>query len=145
MERTLAILGLSSLFLTLPGGASPAVAQDYKVVAHPDVPAGSLTRDQLSRLFMKKTTEWADGTAVVPVDQDSASRPREAFSQDVHGKDTRAVVAFWQKRVFSGRGMPPLIRANDALVLDYVRTTPGAVGYVSAGAPADGLKVIRVE
>ena len=132
---TLALLALAPL----------ALAQGYKVVAHPTTPAASLSKSDVARLFLKKVTSWSDGTRVVPVDQDRTSKTRNAFSVDVHGKDPNAVAAYWQKQIFSGRGVPPVVKKTDAQVLEFVRSTPGAVGYVSASATTSGVKTIRVE
>ena len=38
--------------------------------------------------------------------------------------------------------MPPPALDNDEQVILYVRGHPGAVGYVSAGAPAAGVKTV---
>ena len=112
---------------------------------HPSGGVDSLSKGQLSRFFLKKATEWPDGTAVVPVDQERTSIVREAFSDDVHGKGPGAIAAYWQRQIFSGRGVPPLVKGSDAQVLDYVRSTPGAIGYVGASTPTEGVKVLTVE
>ncbi len=125
--------------------AEGAVAADFKVVANPSVPVTSLTRATLSSAFLKKTDKWPDGTPVVPVDQSHDSTVRQSFCREVHDKSLAMVDAFWQKQVFSGRATPPLAKANDTDVIAYVRSVPGAIGYVSTSAEAAGLKQIRVE
>ena len=67
-----------------------------------------------------------------------------AFSQEILGRSLDMVESHWQAQVFSGRGTPPTGVANDQAVLDFVRRTPGAVGYVSRGASTSGVKVITV-
>lgn len=42
--------------------------------------------------------------------------------------------AFLQQQIFSGRATPPAELASDAEVIAFVARTPGAIGYVSAGA-----------
>ena len=37
------------------------------------------------------------------------------------------------EQIFSGRANPPPARASDADVLTYVRSNPGAIGYVAGG------------
>lgn len=128
---------------TLVGVA--AAAQRYKVIAHPHVTVSSLSRADISQLFMKKVTKWHDGAPVVPVDQLLGSEVREAFSHDVHGKGAAAVDAYWQKQIFSGRDVPPVTKANDGDVIAYVRANDGAIGYVSASTDTSGVKVIEVE
>ncbi len=122
-----------------------AAPQGYKVVANAKVPADRLTRAEISQLFLKKTTKWRDGSAVVPVDQPLSSEVRDSFSREVHGKGAAAVDAYWQKQIFSGRDLPPVTKANDAEVLAYVRANSGAIGYVSPGVETTGVKTIEVQ
>jgi ABC-type phosphate transport system substrate-binding protein len=135
-------LAVAAALAALPG-AAPAVADDFKVVVHPDNPASELDREALSRLFLKKSLRWPDGVAVEPVEP-SALRLREAFAGQIHRKRLGAVRSYWTQVIFSGRDVPPLERAGDAEVLAYVRATRGAVGYVSASADAAGVKVLTV-
>ena len=135
------VLGLSSISMLGTSGA----AAGFKLVAHPSVQATSMSRAVVSAAFLKKTDKWPDGTAIVPVDQGRDSALREAFSKDVHEKSLAMIDAYWQKQVFSGRGSPPTTRNSDAEVLAFVRSTTGAIGYVSAGADTTGLKEIRIE
>ena len=122
-----------------------ATASDFKLVAHPSVPVTSLSRAELSAVFLKKTSKWPDGTPIVPVEPDHDSSLRLAFCRTVHDKTVAMIDSYWQKQVFSGRSSPPLTKASDAEVIAYVRGARGAVGYVSSGADLAGLKEIRVE
>ena len=125
--------------------AGAAEAGDYKIVAHPSVPVSSLSRAAVSSYFLKKADRWPDGTPIVPVDQAPSSPLRASFTREIHDKSAEMISAYWQKQVFSGRAAPPSAKASDAEVLAYVRSTPGAIGYVSAGASTAGVKEIRLE
>ncbi len=131
--------------VALAGIALSASAQSgFKVVANPSVSVSNLMTAQLSQIFLKKIGTFPDGSAAVPVDQLVSSPVREAFSQAVHAREAPAVEAYWQKKVFSGRGLPPAAYSSDAQVIAFVKTTPGAIGYVSTGAATEGVKVIAV-
>jgi len=126
--------------------ASTVLAQEgYKIIVNSANPESSMTRSEVSRLFLKKRTTWPDGTRVLPVDLSRTSDTRRAFSEDVHGKNPDAVAAYWQTLVFSGRDLPPAVKASDADVLNLVRTERGAIGYVSAGASTQGVKVLTLQ
>ena len=64
--------------------------------------------------------------------------------RSVHQKDVDAIASYWQVLVFSGREVPPRIVKSDAEMLQFVRDTPGAVGYVSEDVPLAGVKPIAV-
>ncbi|MCL4818703.1 MAG: phosphate ABC transporter substrate-binding protein [Vicinamibacteria bacterium] len=136
-----AVLALAAL-AALPAATAASQGPGYRVVVHPQNTTPSLSRSELTRLFMKKITAWPDGKTVVPVDQERVAPVRQAFSSAVHMKDSDAVAAHWQVLVFSGRDTPPRTLRSDDEVVAFVRENPGAVGYVSEGASLAGVRVV---
>ncbi len=126
---------------------APAAAANpgFKVVVNASNPTTSISKEQLSRCFMKQTNTWINGATVTPVDLSAASSVRVEFSTAVHDRDVNAVKSYWQRQIFSGRGVPPPEKASDEEVLAFVRANPGAVGYVSSGTPVGaGAKVLEI-
>jgi ABC-type phosphate transport system substrate-binding protein len=145
--RTLLVLGCLLLAGTAStGDAQPAHSAAFVVIVHADNPVRAIARDDLSKIFLKRTVKWPDGKVVEPVDLVPAAASRNAFTAGVHRKSVAAIRAFWQQQIFSGRDVPPPEKATDADVTDFVKEHAGAVGYVSPTAtlPA-GVKSIRVE
>lgn len=140
MTRIL-VLVLAAVLCATPAGFA---AGGFRVVANASVHTTSLTKAAASALFLKKNTHWEDGSAVVAVDQTDQSPVRAAFSTAVHGKSVAAIKSYWQQQIFSGRDVPPVEKRSDTEVLDFVRATPGAVGYVSDGAAVGGVTVIEI-
>jgi ABC-type phosphate transport system substrate-binding protein len=130
--------------LALVAFAAPAGAQGFQVIAHPDAGVSELSTKDLEKLFLKKTKKLGDVSAK-PVDQAKGSAVRAAFSKAALGRDVAAVETYWQQQVFSGKNVPPTTKGGDAEVLAYVQSTPGAIGYVSAGAATSGVTVITVK
>ncbi len=144
--RTLALLAVLATFLAAAMAAPPAHAASFKLVVHSSNPVRSLSRDQISKIFLKKVTRWNDGGETRPVDLDDESRTREALSETIHGKDVASVKSYWQKMIFSGRATPPPELSSDAEVLAFVRSNPGAIGYVSAATSVgSGVAVVEIE
>jgi ABC-type phosphate transport system substrate-binding protein len=136
----------AALGVLLCVAASSARGQEgYKVVVHPDNAEASVTRQQLSEIFLKRVTQWPDGSRTLPVDQPEGAPVRESFSREVHGRRAGAIKSHWLQVVFSGRGVPPPEKESDDDVIAYVKAKPGAVGYVSAGQRTDDVKVLRVD
>jgi ABC-type phosphate transport system substrate-binding protein len=109
----------------------------FFVIVHRSNPVVSMSRAELSVIYMKRKSSWQ------PVDQQPAARVRERFSRAIHGKSVAYVTRYWQRLIFSGRGIPPRQLPSDAAVIEFVKNNPNAIGYVAA-APGDGVKVIRV-
>jgi ABC-type phosphate transport system substrate-binding protein len=137
----LVTLGVSLLPVALPAQAEPG----FQVVVNGSNAVGSLTLRQVSSYFLRKSKSWPDGQAVEPVDLPAQSGVREAFSRTVHKKAVSAVRAYWNQQIFSGLGVPPPSVGSDTEVLEYVRSRPGAIGYVSSGAAmGQGVKAISI-
>lgn len=136
---------VAALLLVASGARPPAERAEFRVVAHGGSPVHEMRRRDVSGLFLKQATSWPDGESVMPVDQPERSPVRAAFTHAVHRRTLAAVRAYWQQQVFTGSRTPPPTRATDAEVLEWVRKTPGAVGYVSsAAAPGPGVHVIEL-
>jgi ABC-type phosphate transport system substrate-binding protein len=115
----------------------------FVVVANGANLMSSISRSELAALFTKKEQSFSDGTPAFPVDLPDDDPIHEAFAQAIHGKSPRALRAYWQQQIFSGRNVPPPQRSSDDQVLAYVRTTVGAIGYVRATAHlGPGIKVL---
>ncbi|AMW06508.1 hypothetical protein GEMMAAP_02945 [Gemmatimonas phototrophica] len=125
--------------------AAPAAAQDFKVIVNSANSTTDLPADVTAKLFLKQTTKFPNGTAAQPVDQAKTSPVRATFSKTVLGRAVSAVESYWQQQIFSGKDVPPPAKASDDDVVAYVKATPGAIGYVSAGASTAGVKVVDVK
>ena len=126
-------------------GAQEAQAQDFQVVVNAAAGTDEISTGDLSKIFQKKAGKLPSGESASPVDQDKDAAVRESFSQAVHGRSANQIESFWQQQIFSGKDVPPEKKGSDAEVLDFVRSNPGAIGYVSGSASLGaGVKVIRV-
>ena len=118
----------------------------YKLVVHAANPVTTLSRDNVTQIFLKKTTTWPNGQPIAPVDQRSDAPSRHAFSLSVLRRETHEVASYWNQMIFSGRALPPPTKGSDEEVLAFVRTNPNAIGYVDGETPiGEGVKVVRVQ
>lgn len=139
---------LAPLILTVFGLAPGRVAaQDvsYRVVVNATNPVVRLTRDQVSKIFLRKINQWDNHQPVLPVDQTADTPVRRTFTKEIHGRTIASIQTWWQQQTFAGVGVAPPERATDAEVLDYVRRYPNAIGYVRADVPVGSdLKIIEI-
>ena len=139
----LVLLALAASLAT--GSPLQAQGSAYQIIVHSSNPLSSISRDEASKLFLRKATKWSTGAEVVPVDQPEGSDTRAAFTKAVLKKSVAAVKSYWQQQIFSGRGVPPTEKGTDADVVAFVRANPNAIGYVSSSAPVSGsVKILTV-
>lgn len=143
MLKTLKLfLTMIVLFFSLSGPLS--AGETFKIIVHPSNQVSSMTKDEASKLFLKKVTEWENGHPVLPIDLGAASSVRENFSKEIHGKTVTAIKSYWQQKIFSGRDVPPPEKQSDTEVLAYVQANADAIGYIAEGSPAGNAKVVKI-
>jgi len=142
LEKSAIIVFLTVLMWTVPAVAS---GQGFKVVVNEANSSETISIQQLENIFMKKMATWSNGRPVIPVDQTASSSTRNGFSKVVFSRDTNAIKSYWQRQIFSGRGVPPPEKASDDEVLAFIRVNSGAIGYVSSNADVgSGVRVLEV-
>lgn len=146
MKKLLPAGTLFAILALTAGWAHPMPAPaSFRVIVHSEVPVESLTRSELSEIFLKSRVTWPDGTPIRPIDHPIRSSLRARFLQAVYGKSPRFMTRYWHRRIFAGRDLPPPEAISDADVVAFVRQNRGAIGYVSAaGSIPDGVKIVEL-
>jgi ABC-type phosphate transport system substrate-binding protein len=134
-KRIFTLAAMTAAIAAAPGAVQ---AQGYQVVVHAGTAVSELPKAAVSKIFLKQSKTFPGGGAAHPVDQDRASSARAGFSTAVHGKSVASIEEFWLQQVFAGKDEPPAQQKDDAAVIAYVGSTPGAIGYVSASAAVSG-------
>lgn len=116
-----------------------AAESDVIVIAHPSVPA--LDAATVNRLYTGRAIEVA-GNPVTPVNAVAGSPVRQRFLGYYLRQDEEKYRAYWTVRRHVGKGVPPRELKTSAEVIEYVQSTPGAVGYIDAADLKPGVKVV---
>jgi ABC-type phosphate transport system substrate-binding protein len=135
------VWGALTCVLLLAAAPLGAQADDYVVIVHPDVPVDRLTAAELGRLFQRRTTQWSDGTQVMPVEEVGPLRAR--FYRDTMRMSVAEVGNYWVRQAMTAGVQPPRLLGSADLVIAYVAATPGAVAFVEASAHL-GTRVKRI-
>ncbi len=143
MTRCLATILVLSL-LAAGAAAQPGAASGLLVVANAEVPADTLSTQLLQRIFLGKTTSWGDGLTIQPVMLEDHA-VHESFLTGVLDRSEESFSVYWKRMVFAGRGEPPLAFDTHGELADFLRSTPGAIGFLPAGADTVGLKIVTVD
>jgi ABC-type phosphate transport system substrate-binding protein len=141
--RRAVLVGSLALF-AVSAGAQTTQPAPYKVIVNTSNPVTWVKKSELAAMFLKKADSWPTGALVVPVDQPERAAVRQSFSRDIIGKPPAAVKSYWNQLVYSGRSVPPPEKLTDDEVINFVKNTPSAVGYISATTKSKGVKVLVV-
>ena len=131
------------LLLGLVGCWSAASAQDVVLVANKGVQISEIKNSDLRAIFTGEKTRFADGSHAVPVTLKGGA-VHEVFLTKHLGESPDEFRAQWRKAVFTGQGSMPKAFDSESSLIEYVATTPGALGYVSRVSATDNVKLITV-
>lgn len=118
-----------------------ARADGLLVIASHQIPVNSVSTEDLAAIYLIQKTAWGNGLPVVPVNREATSAVREHFSEKVFDRSPRELAEYWNRLRFQGKH-PPLVQTSDQAVLGFVRSVPGAIGYIDAGQTPTGVKVV---
>ena len=104
-------------------GMGQAHAQSVVVICHPSV---TLSAAEIKDVFLGEK-QLAGATKLVPVDNNSL---QEAFLGKIVHMDPAKYSGHWTKKSFRDGLTAPAVKGSDAEVIEFVKRTPGAVGYV---------------
>lgn len=121
---------------------TPVLCRAELVVIVPaDCAVQMLDNTQIARLFLGKKSRLPTGEIAVPVDQ-SKGPIRDQFYEKFTGKSRARINEYWAQRLFTGTGAPPLQLTTSAEVVNYVASTPHAIGYVDSNMVDQRVKVV---
>lgn len=123
--------------------ASCSAFAELTIVVNP-ANANELDAKKVQRIFLGKDKKFPDGSEVLAVNLSADSATRNSFDENVLGRNSSQVSAYWSKLVFTGKGIPPKEVNTDAEVIDLVSKNPSVIGYVDSSALTDAVKVIKL-
>jgi ABC-type phosphate transport system substrate-binding protein len=127
--------------MVIVGCCLAARAQDVVLVANKSVRISEISEADVRAIFTGVKTRFSDGSHAVPVTL-KGGPAHEVFLKNHLGEDPDQFRARWRKAVFTGQGAMPKAYDSESALLEYVASTPGALGYVSRAPAQDGVKTL---
>ena len=125
---------------SLARAGTPDPAASLLVVANLDTPP--IDEAMLQRVYLGKVVE-IQSRPIIPVNLTKGNSLRKAFMERVLEHPDDKFIAYWTVRRYIGQGTPPREFATIQEQIEFLRTTPGAVGYVHDIAELKpGLKIL---
>jgi ABC-type phosphate transport system substrate-binding protein len=138
------IPGFSTIAMLLALAGNIAAAE-VVIVVSPQNPTTTLSRSEVSNIFLGKINRFPNGQPAVPIDQPESSQPRKEFYRDVSNKQPADLKAYWSRMIFTGRGQPPMVVDGNEQVKKSLAGRPDGIGYIDRAAVDDSVKVLAVQ
>jgi ABC-type phosphate transport system substrate-binding protein len=126
LQHLLAALLLLTASTACPLESAPGV----DVIVSPSLASTKLDRSLLRSVFTMRLRQWPDGSTVrvfVLPDSDPLS---DQFYRERLGMYSYVLRRAWDRMVFTGTGFAPTMVQTEKEMIERVRSTPGAIGYV---------------
>ena len=117
------------------------VQAEISVIVNP-ANANAVVADDLNRLFLGRSSSFADGSKATPLNLAEGQASRDEFDSKVLNRSSAQLKAYWSKLVFTGKGTPPKELADDAAVKAAVAADASAIGYISSASVDGSVKVV---
>ena len=136
-RHLIAILSLCLSLLPAQGAAA------QYIVANSTIEQTVISRQDIRSMYLNQKPKWSTGLRVklAIIDQ---GKDRDNFLRTFIGKNSARFDRHWKRQLFTGKGIPPETFANQEALLNYVRTTPGAIGYVDSETPPETVVILQI-
>jgi len=133
---------LGGVLLGLPW---TAVRAELVVVVSAQNPIRSLSRAELSDIYLGRMQRLPNGERIVPIDQKYSAPAYEEFYGTYLGRSLAQIAAHWSKLIFTGRGEPPRAVPDGSAAADIVAQNPQAIAYLDRALVDARLRIVPIE
>ena len=130
------------LFLFLAGYS--CLAQEYTVIGN-GTGSQSYAAAELKSIFKPRNSNWTSGRPVVIVLPGATSPIRDQVARDMYKSSFVAMQKYWLSLVFQGRFNAPVILNTDEETVNFIKKTPGAIGFIQDPALAPSGLLIKIK
>jgi len=130
MLRRLRCLLAAALLLVSPLAIPQDSGFEVEVIVTPSLAKVTLDRSFLRAVFMMRVRQWPDGTPIRVFVLPDDNPLSDQFYRVQLGTYSYVLRRAWDRMVFTGTGFAPTLVKSEAEMIERVRTTPGAIGFV---------------
>ncbi len=132
----LMLVFIGMLFVLLVGVfVHPAFADEQKaeavIIGNKNIPKSSLSKTDIQNIFLGKKTKL-DNTKITFVILKSGD-VHKSFLKEYLSRTPAQYKKYWKKIVFTGKGKAPKTCKTEEDLIEYVKNTKKAIGYIGSG------------
>lgn len=125
--------------------AGTVCAAEVVVVVSSQNPIETLSRAQITDIYLGRMNRFPNGKPVKPIDLSESSPLRSEFYSRYLGRSPSQIKAHWSRLIFTGRGQPPPTVASSAVMAELVAENPEAIGYLYLDFLNERLRVVSID
>ena len=130
------------LFLTLWLLTVAHAHGEQKIIVNQSVPISDPDWIYLNQIFAMQIRKWPDDSAIQVFTLPSTSELHRDFTVKQLKIQAHQLDRIWNRMLFTGTGKAPTVVESEKEMLEMVKSTPGAIGYVSGEYPVSDVKLL---
>ena len=115
---------------------------ELAIIVHPKNTLQVLSKAELKRIYLGVTEVFPNGLLISAVDQPKQSSMKREFYKKVVGKGLPQVSAYWSRRIFTGKGVPPRALKSDGEIKAWIASHPESIAYIDVKNVDHSVKTI---
>lgn len=120
-----------------------------EIIVNPSVNVRSISASSLRNIYTLRQTSWPGGQTIVVFVLPDNHPAHEAFTKEKLGLYPYRLRQIWDRLSYSGMASAPIEVKDENELRARVRSTPGAIGYITKDASKDtrhdGIKTLTLE
>jgi ABC-type phosphate transport system substrate-binding protein len=119
-------------------------AKAIKIISNITADTVSLSTAQLRRIYSMRQVHWKNGTPIVVYVLASNSSIHQKFCKEQLQLFPYQLDRIWHKLTFSGYGVAPIEVSSGIELVEAVKSTKGAIGYVESVLEVSDVNIIKI-
>ncbi len=132
------ILLIFGFIFTLTGSANAGVS----VIVNSGTDIEALDTQLLSRIYAMQLRSWNNGDSIKVFVLPARNKIHRDFVVSNLKMQPHQLDRLWSRLIFTGTGRAPTVVKTELEMINRVRTTVGAIGYINVQPPVEGVKVV---
>ena len=119
--------------------------QAINIISNATTETVSLSTAQLRRIYSMRQIHWQNGTPIVVYVLANKNPIHQKFCREQLRLFPYQLDRIWHKLTFSGYGVAPIEVASEIELVEAVKSTQGAIGYVESLSEVKDVNIIKID
>lgn len=105
-------------------------AKDYLITNQSNAENKTIDREFIKNVFLGTKLFWENGTRIQPVHLPIDNKSFDTFLENIVEMDTKQFLAYWRRKLFSGRAHPPKQISKIKDIIKFVEENPDSIAVL---------------
>jgi len=116
-------------------------ANSLAVIVSKDSSINSITKKELSKIFLAKTKKLPNGEKSITIESTNKEYQTK-FYKNISNKNEKQLKKYWAKMIFTGRGQPPKKMSSINELILFIQNNKNAISYIPVKYKSSNIKTI---